>query len=189
MDYLQLSPKDIITVKDNLDDSTYEKKFKLDFPDKEIIDKDNIKLNYWITYYFILYEQVGKIRDKVIDKNNEISHNPIVSSNLFETSNLYLKLGIELKDLEVQISNIKQYAEKKRIEKYKFWPKIANNEKEMKNMDVLYQGGGFWVIKSDNQIFPITAINTKDYPIKLNTDLYSILSYIYLERFFTIYNK
>lgn len=162
----------------------YLTEFKKEFPNKPIVDKDNIHLNYWINIYFCYIKE----KDFLI---KHCSHINITPDRHLPTGNEIINIGKQLQEkgerilqLEHSIPIIYDYIIKWRTEKCKNWPKQVNDEKEMKELDIYYQGGGFWITKMDDKITAIEQLDTNKF--KLNSEVCSfeeILSYIYLVNF------
>lgn len=119
---LLLSDEDLLNQLENykLNDYFWQERLKLYFPNKPIIDYQNINLVYWYYVYCKTEEVIKCTKDKVnLDDCWTGSILGTISKLYIETKNLSKSQNLEKK--------LKTYIYDQRVKKYGFWPKYTDS--------------------------------------------------------------
>lgn len=179
-----LSTDELFEMRDALDNNFYKQKLEKEFPNK-IIEINNPDINYWVNIYLQFKNRINVLVKHITQLSLDNMREYPTPDRLLQLGKNFQDIGQEWKDIERKMTKIYKYIEEKRN---KSWPKIKNQEKEMQEFDILYRGGGFYIIKIDGKISQLSAININNFPCQFRpgAELKDILSYIYLQDFSNI---
>lgn len=169
----------------NLDDNFWREKLRLDFPDKPIIDQDNLNLVYWYYVYRRTKEEINKIFERNADLTREARSQGLTSKVILELINKLSASAQELIPLEELEKKLPIHIFSLRSKKYGSWPICYDSKDDLsqgRDLEIRFAGGGKYLVKLDDKYQDLKDVDLSLYQGKfLIDDKGLILAYIYLE--------
>lgn len=166
----------------NLEDNFWKDKLKIEFPNKPIIDEENVNLVYWYYVYESVEKEIGEIRESNLIHVRKANNKGLTSEAIVELINNLSKSAQNLIVLEDLQKRLPIYISEIRIKKYGSWPKYyyLHAKEEDRELDAHLVGRNY-IVNINNNYQDLKNIDINLYRGKFNNiNKFLILAYIYL---------
>lgn len=171
----------------NPEDDFWREKLRLEFPERPIIDPENLNLVYWYYVYKRNEDEISSFFKQNSGSIREARDQSLSSKAIMELINKLSESGQKLIFLEELKEKLSAYISDIRSKKYGTWPKRHDmNDPDLdQELDVRFNGAGRYIVRVGDKQQDLNSININLYPVKFNAANEAqraiVLAYIYLQ--------